>query len=78
VAVTALTPRHGDQRWPQFLPDGSPFPFLVRSAVPTSIACYVEALDGAEVTRGLATASTFCAVVTADQSTLGHPGWRLR
>jgi hypothetical protein len=63
VAVTRLAPGQGSHRWPQFLPDGRHFLFLVAFGRPDTKGVYVGTLDGGEPTRVLAaeTAAVYAA-----------------
>ena len=53
-AVTHLLPGQGSHRWPQFLPDGRRFLFMVALGQPATHGVYVGSLDGADPTRLLA------------------------
>ena len=46
--VTRLDPSHqeGSHRWPQFLPDGQHFVYLIRSRIPEYRGLYLGSLDG--------------------------------
>ena len=49
--VTRLVPGQGSHRWPQFLPDGRRFLFLMAVGQPQTHGVYVGSLDGGEPTR---------------------------
>jgi Tol biopolymer transport system component len=57
VAVTRVAPGQGSHRWPQFLPDGRHFLFLVAFGRPGTQGVYMGTLDGGEPTRVLAAAT---------------------
>ena len=54
VPVTRLAPGQGVHRWPQFLPDGRHFLFLIAYGRTDTNGVYVGTLDGGEPTRVLA------------------------
>jgi Tol biopolymer transport system component len=49
--VTRLAAGQGSHRWPQFLPDGRRFLFLMATGQPQTRGVYVGSLDGGEPTR---------------------------
>ena len=49
--VTRLAAGQGSHRWPQFLPDGRRFLFLMVTGQPQTHGVYVGSLDGGEPTR---------------------------
>ena len=49
--VTRLAAGQGSHRWPQFLPDGRRFLFLMATGQPDTRGIYVGSLDGGEPTR---------------------------
>ena len=49
--VTRLAAGQGSHRWPQFLPDGRRFLFLMATGQPDTHGIYVGSLDGGEPTR---------------------------
>ena len=49
--VTRLAAGQGSHRWPQFLPDGRRFLFLMATGQPQTHGIYVGSLDGGEPTR---------------------------
>jgi Tol biopolymer transport system component len=49
--VTRLAAGQGSHRWPQFLPDGRRFLFLMATGQPQTHGVYVGSLDGGEPTR---------------------------
>ena len=51
--VTHLAPGQGSHRWPQFLPDGRRFIFLMAQGQAQTHGIYVASLDGGEPTRVL-------------------------
>jgi len=51
VPVTQLVAGQGSHRWPQFLPDGRRFLFLMATGQPQTQGVYVGSLDGGEPTR---------------------------
>jgi Tol biopolymer transport system component len=59
--VTRLVAGQGSHRWPQFLPDGRRFLFLMATGQPEAQGVYVGSLDGREPTRVMpaATAATY-------------------
>jgi Tol biopolymer transport system component len=61
VAVTRVAADQGSHRWPQFLPDGRHFLFLVAFGRPGTEGVYMGTLDGGEPMRVLAapTAAVF-------------------
>lgn len=51
VPVTRLSTGHGGHRWPQFLPDGRRFLFLVAPGAPDVRGVYLGSLEGGDPTR---------------------------
>jgi serine/threonine protein kinase len=51
IAATHLAADQGSHRWPQFLPDGRRFLFVVTLGQPTTHGVYLGSLDGREPTR---------------------------
>lgn len=51
VPATHLAAEQGSHRWPQFLPDGRRFLFLMATGQPQTHGVYVGSLDGGEPTR---------------------------
>jgi predicted Ser/Thr protein kinase len=49
--VTRLAPGQGSHRWPQFLPDGRRFVFLMATGQPQTQGVYLGSLDGGEPIR---------------------------
>ncbi|HEV8416637.1 MAG TPA: protein kinase [Bryobacteraceae bacterium] len=67
-----VTKTKGIYRFPQFLPDGRRFLYLVSGSTPEKNGTYVSSLDGAENRRVLADNSSVQFVSSAAASRLGH------